>query len=100
MRDYEAARNAARRLRISEPADAAQRTIAELLARIEKLEGKLVEDRSAVLAVYDAVPKPGVSSGNVLRATSSCTVQDGRARSMSESGKALWRPMCIRSSAT
>jgi integrase len=62
VRDYEAARNAARKLKISEPiADAAQRTIAELLDRIEKLEGKLAGDRASVLAVYDAVPKPGVT---------------------------------------
>jgi integrase len=62
LSDYEAARNAARKLRISEPiAEAAQRTIAELLDRIERLEGKLAEDRSAVLAVYDAAPKPGVT---------------------------------------
>lgn len=62
VRDYEAARQAARRLRISEPiADAAKRIIAELLDRIEKLEGKLTEDRSAVLAVYDAAPKPGIT---------------------------------------
>jgi hypothetical protein len=62
VQDYEAARQAARRLRISEPiTDAAKRTIAELLDRIEKLEGKLAEDRSAVLAVYDAVPKPGIT---------------------------------------
>ena len=62
VRNYEAARQAARRLRISEPiADAAQRTIAELLDRIEKLEGKRADDRAAVLAVYDAAPKPGIN---------------------------------------
>jgi hypothetical protein len=62
VRDYEAAKYAARRMRIAEPiADASKRTIAELLARIEKLEGKLAEDRHAVLAVYDAVPKPGIT---------------------------------------
>jgi integrase len=62
VRDYEAAKLAARRLRISEPTgDAAKRTIAELLERIEKLEGKLAEDRHAILAVYDAVPKPGIT---------------------------------------
>ena len=39
VRNYEAARQAARRLRISGPiADAAQRTIAELLDRIERRE--------------------------------------------------------------
>jgi integrase len=62
VRDYEAAKHAARRLRISEPiADAAKRTIAELLDRIEKLEGNLAKDRSAVLAVYDAAPQPGIT---------------------------------------
>jgi integrase len=62
VRDYEAAKHAARRLRISEPiADAAKRTIAELLERIEKLEGNLAKDRSAVLAVFDAAPQPGIT---------------------------------------
>ena len=62
VRDYEAARNAARRLQIAEPiADAAQRTIAELLARIEKLTGERADDRASVLAVYDAAPKPGIT---------------------------------------
>jgi hypothetical protein len=62
LADYEASRNAARKLRISEPiADAATRTIAELLDRIEKLEGKLAENRHAVLAVYDVAPKPGIT---------------------------------------
>jgi hypothetical protein len=62
VRDYESARNAARRLRISEPiAQADQRTIAELLERIEKLEGKLHNDRSSVLAVYDAAPRPNLT---------------------------------------
>jgi integrase len=62
VRDYEAARNAARKLRISEPiADAAQRTIAELLDRIEKLTGERAKDRLSVLAVYDAVPKPTIT---------------------------------------
>ena len=62
VRDYEAARNAARKLKISEPiADAAQRTIAELLERIEKLEGERIKDRASVLAVYDAVPKPTIT---------------------------------------
>lgn len=62
VRDYEAARNAARKLKISEPiADAAQRTIAELLDRIEKLEAKLAQDRPSVLAVYDAAPRPAIT---------------------------------------
>ena len=62
VRDYEAARHAARRMRLSEPiADAAKRTIAELLERIEKLEGKRADDRPSVLAVYDAAPKPSIT---------------------------------------
>jgi integrase len=62
LAEYDAARKAARRLDISAPIDdAAQRTIAELLARIEKLEGKHEEDRHAVLAVYDAAPKPDIT---------------------------------------
>jgi integrase len=62
VRDYEAARNAARKLRISEPiSDSAQRTIAELLDRIAKLEGAHAEDRASVLAVYDAVPRPAIT---------------------------------------
>ena len=62
MRDYEAARNAARKLGISEPiADAAQRTIMELLDRIERLEGGHAKDRASVLAVYDAAPRPAVT---------------------------------------
>jgi integrase len=62
LADYEAARRAARRLDISAPIDdAAQRTIAELLARIEKLEGKHEEDRHAVLAVYDVAAKPDIT---------------------------------------
>ena len=62
LNDYEAARNAARKLKISEPiADAAQRTISELLARIETLTGERVNDRASVLAVYDAAPKPAIT---------------------------------------
>jgi integrase len=62
VRDYEAAKYAARRMRISEPrSDAATRTIAELLERIEKLEGKRADDRASVLAVYDAAPKPSIT---------------------------------------
>jgi integrase len=62
VRDYEAARNAARKLRLSGPIDdATRRTIAELLNRIEKLSGNRAEDRAAVLAVYDAAPKPDVT---------------------------------------
>jgi integrase len=59
---YEAARNAARRMRIAPPMeDSAQRTIAELLARIEKLTAEREKDRPSVLAVYDAVPVPAVT---------------------------------------
>ena len=62
VRDYEAARKAARRLGISTPIDdAAKRTIAELLDRVEKLEGKRADDRASVLAVYDAAPKPDLT---------------------------------------
>jgi integrase len=57
--DYHAASKAARRMGISPPDSSMQRTIAELLARIEQLEkGKGVEDRASVLAVYDVAPKP------------------------------------------
>jgi integrase len=60
--EYEAARNAARRMRIAPPIeDAAQRTIAELLDRIEKLTGSRADDRASVLAVYDVVAKPAVT---------------------------------------
>jgi integrase len=59
VRDYETSRNAARKLNISPPVDdPAKRTIAELLDRIEKLTGQRADDRGAVLAVYDAAPKP------------------------------------------
>jgi integrase len=62
VRNYEAARMAARKIRVSEPiADAAKRTIAELLDRIEKLTGNRAEDRPSALAVYDAAPKPGIT---------------------------------------
>ena len=57
--DYHAASKAAKRMNISSPDTSAQRTIIELLARIEQLEqGKRVEDRPSVLAVYDLVEKP------------------------------------------
>jgi integrase len=60
--EYEAARRAARRMRISPPIeDAAQRTIAELLVRIEKLMADQVTDRASVQAVYDAAPAPPVT---------------------------------------
>jgi integrase len=57
--DYHAASKAAKRMNISPPDISAQRTITELLARIEQLErGKRMEDRPSVLAVYDLVEKP------------------------------------------
>jgi integrase len=56
--EYQTARNAARQMRIGPIEYAAQRTIAELLDRIEKLTGKRADDRASVLAVYDAVPRP------------------------------------------
>jgi integrase len=60
--EYEAARRAARRMRISPPIeDAAQRTIADLLYRIEKLLADQVKDRASVQAVYDAAPMPPVT---------------------------------------
>jgi integrase len=60
--EYEAARRAARRMRISPPIeDAAQRTIADLLYRIEKLTADQVKDRASVQAVYDTAPMPPVT---------------------------------------
>ena len=57
--DYHAAAKAAKRMNISPPDASTQRTITELLARIEQLErGKRMEDRANVLAVYDLVEKP------------------------------------------
>src|SRR5215469_7776707 len=48
VRDYEAARNAARKLRLPGPIDdATKRTIAELLDRIEKLSGNRAVHRGA-----------------------------------------------------
>lgn len=62
IQEYEASRNAARKLGISPPIDdPAKRTIHALLDRIEKLTGQHVDDRAAVLAVYDAVPKPAIT---------------------------------------
>jgi hypothetical protein len=56
--EYNAAVRAATRMRISPPDSSAQRTIAELLARIEQLEkGNRIEDRPSVLAVYDLASK-------------------------------------------
>jgi integrase len=46
-------------MNISPPDASTQRTITELLARIEQLErGKRMEDRASVLAVYDSVEEP------------------------------------------
>jgi integrase len=61
--DYDAATKAAKRMNISPPDASAQRTIAELVARIEQLEkqlekGNKIEDKANVLAVYDLVSKP------------------------------------------
>lgn len=62
VREYEASRAAARKMGISPPIDDANaRTIDELLDRIEKLTGDRAENRSAVLAVYDAAPKPAIN---------------------------------------
>jgi integrase len=59
LADYHAATKAAKRMNISPPDASAQRTIVELLARIEQLEkGKRIEDRASVLAAYDLVAKP------------------------------------------
>lgn len=62
VREYETARAAARKLGLSPPIDDANtRTIEELLNRIDKLTGDRAEDRPAVLAVYDAAPKPAIN---------------------------------------
>jgi integrase len=62
-REYEEARAAARKLKISPPiSDGSKRTIEELLARIEALERAKADDgRSAYLAVGDAVVVPGIT---------------------------------------
>ena len=62
LRDYDAACKSARKLGLSAPVDdASKRTIAELLDRIEKLSGNRADDRAAVLAVYDAAPRPDIT---------------------------------------
>ena len=64
VRDYEAARAAARRLGISPPIDSASaRTLADILSRIERLMDKAgaADDRATLKAVYDAAPKPGIT---------------------------------------
>lgn len=60
MADYQAAMQAAIRLGVSPPLpQQAQRTIEELLARIERLEhGKVADDRDNVAALLDAAPMP------------------------------------------
>jgi integrase len=60
LADYQAAMQAAIRLNVSPPLpQQAQRTIEELLARIERLErGKVAEDRNNVAALLDAAPIP------------------------------------------
>jgi integrase len=60
--EYNAGVKAAQRMRISPPDSSAQRTIAELLARIEQLEkNNRIEDRPSVLAVYDLASKPNMT---------------------------------------
>jgi integrase len=63
LADYDAAISAARKLGISAPIDnAAQRTIDELLARIDALtRHNAVDDRGAALAVFDAVKAPALT---------------------------------------
>jgi integrase len=62
-KDYHAAKVAARGMNIAPPIDdPAQRTIAELLERIRRLEDlNRVGDRPSVLAVYDAAPSPSLT---------------------------------------
>jgi integrase len=61
--EYHAACQAAIRLHISPPLDPSQRTIEELLARIEILERdkRAANDRAASQAILDAVPMPVLS---------------------------------------
>jgi hypothetical protein len=63
MADYQAAMQAAIRLGVSPPLpQQAQRTIEELLARIERLErGKVAEDKANVMALLDAAPMPDLT---------------------------------------
>jgi integrase len=60
MAEYEAACQAATKLGVSPPLpQQAQRTIEELLARIERLErGQIAEDKNNVAALLDAAPIP------------------------------------------
>jgi integrase len=67
--EYDAAVKAAKRFGLSEPIDdPTQRSVPELLARIEKLEALLADrtvsddhKRAAALAAYDAAPKPAIT---------------------------------------
>jgi integrase len=60
--DYEAAIAAARRLGIAPPIeDSAQRTIEQLLDRIERLMAAKQVDPAAIAAVYDTVKRPAVT---------------------------------------
>jgi hypothetical protein len=63
LAEYEAARAAAKRLGVSPPvADKAERTIAELLQRIELLQrGNLIKERDAVQGLLDEAPVPAVT---------------------------------------
>jgi integrase len=60
MADYQAAMHAATKLGVSPPLpQQGQRTVEELLRRIEMLErGKIAEDRNNVAALLDAAPVP------------------------------------------
>jgi integrase len=60
--DYEASITAARRLGIAPPiADAAQRTIDQLLNRIKALMSAKDVDRAAIAAAYDVAKKPAIT---------------------------------------
>jgi integrase len=63
LADYQAAMHAATRLGVSPPLpEQATRTIAELLARIERLEqGKVAEDRHNVMALLDTIETPDLT---------------------------------------
>jgi integrase len=63
MAEYEAARAAAKRLGVSPPvADKAQRTISELLQRIELLQqGNRIKERDVVQGLLDEAPVPAIT---------------------------------------
>jgi integrase len=63
LAEYQAACRAAARLGVSPPLQQqAQRTIEELLARIERLErGNVAEDKANVMALLDAAPLPDLT---------------------------------------